>query len=106
MNKWANDDKYIADWEEIIANVDKTDYPLEFVNSVTFTAESDSEFIRQVDVKALRDLGYDEFLLHEILAETAIEFPGEAGFMEFKLDVGEIAKAAQMETETYLRAVL
>jgi len=108
MIKWADDDKYIADWEDIIKNVEKTDYPMEFVNSVTFTCdpESNSEFNQSVDIKALREMGYDDFLLKEILTETLQEFPDEEGYMEFKLDIAEIAKSAQMMTETYLRGVM
>jgi len=100
--------KLISDWDKILDDVEKTQYPIEFVNSVTISYASDSinsGKFQQIDFKSLRGIGYNESMLSEILDETLESFPDDDGIMEFKLDIKNIAIAAQLETESYLMEI-
>jgi len=101
-------EQYFRDWEKIIDGVDKTQYPMEFVNSVTFNVApgSNTDYSTRINIQELREMGYDENSLKDIIAETLDEFPEEEGVMEFNLDIAGIAKIAEAETEKYLKETM
>jgi len=97
--------EYLKQWEDIIDAVDKTSFPIRFVRSVSFEASSDSrfEFSKKIDIQFLRDEGFDDDSIQEIITDTLLDFPDNNGEMEFELDIEEVAHIAGEITNRYLQ---
>lgn len=101
MGSPKNTEEYLKEWEDIINTVDKTSFPLCFVSSVSF--ESELDLPRTIDIQELRDKGYDDVSIIEIITETILEKPLDNEELEFNLDIPSIAKKAQKETNRILK---
>lgn len=99
-------EEYLEQWENIVESVDKTDIPIRFVNRIIFdsnyySVESNSK-TNQLDIASLRDSGYPDEVIQEILNEVIREIADIDGTMDFLLNIEEIAIVAQSETDRYL----
>jgi len=105
MGPLKGTEEFIKKWEDIIDAVDKTSFPIRFVKSVSFESREDSkfEFKKTVEVEYLRDKGYDDDSIQEIITDTLLDFPDNKGEMEFELDIQGIAITAQTETDKILK---
>jgi len=99
------DDREYSEWEDIIDTIDKTNFPIRFVKRVSFesTPESKYSFKKSIDIQHLRDEGYDDESIQEIISDTLINFPDKEGEMEFDLDIPKIAFESQLQTELILK---
>ena len=97
--------EYLKQWEDIIDAVDKTSFPIRFVKSVSFESSSDStfEFKKTIEIEMLRDEGFDDDSIQEIITDTLSDFPDNKGEMEFELDIEEVAHIAGEITNRYLQ---
>jgi len=97
--------EFIKEWEDIIDAVDKTSFPIRFVRSVSFEASSDStfEFKKTIEIEMLRNEGFDDDSIQEIITDSLLEFPDNKGEMEFELDILEVAHIAGEITNQYLQ---
>ena len=97
--------EFIKEWEDIIDAVDKTSFPIRFVRSVSFeaSAESTIKFNKKIDIQFLRDEGFDDDSIQEIITDTLLDFPDNKGEMEFDLDIEEVAHIAGEITNRYLQ---
>ncbi|RLC08517.1 MAG: hypothetical protein DRI24_23255 [Deltaproteobacteria bacterium] len=107
----ANKDteEYLEQWETLINSVDKTDIPIRFVNRIIFDS-SDYDIgtqtdiaTNQLDIAQMRANGYPDDVIQEIINEIMKEIQDLSGTMDFLLNVPEVARVAQEETDKYLK---
>jgi len=92
------------EWIEILDGIDKTDYPLDLVSTITFTSDSFNN--KELDFDLLRNVGYNSESLNEILIETVREFSKfEDSNMEFEFNLIKIKAIAEEGSEQYLKLI-
>ena len=102
-------DEYLTGWEDLIETVDKTEIPIRFVNRICFDSDQfsteaiDSMPGNQLDIATLRDQGYPDDVIQEIINEIIKEIAQFSGTMDFFLNIPEVARVAQEVTDQYLK---
>ena len=98
-------DEFIQQWEHIISEVTKTEVPLECIKKVVIKLDGSQDGRRQrtLNLASLRRQGLDLEELEMVLTRTLIDLGDTVRDIDFVVDVSEVAKLAQPETEKLLK---
>lgn len=98
------DKEFIEKWESLIETVDKTDIPLEFVNSIDleFHEGTETPTDQIINIQLLRKRGYDDLLIEDIVEQTLKEYGRDIRSLSFLLDVEYVAASVQEQTDKLL----
>ena len=93
-------DEFLEKWEHIIAEVTKTEVPLECIKKVVIKLHSKKQ--RTINLATLKRQGLDIDDLEVVLSRTLSELGEEVRDIDFLVDVTEVAKLIQPETDKLL----
>ena len=98
-------DEFIQQWEHIISEVTKTEVPLECIKKVVIKLDGSQNNRRQrtLNLATLRRQGLDLEELEMVLTRTLIDLGDTVRDIDFVVDVSEVAKLAQPETDKLLK---
>jgi hypothetical protein len=96
-------DEFLAKWEHIIDEVNKTEIPLECIKKVVIRLYSKKQ--RTINLATLKKQGLDMDELEIVLTRTLTEFGDEVKDIDFVVDVTEVAKLLQPETDKLLNGL-
>ena len=98
-------DEFIQQWEHIISEVTKTEVPLECIKKVVIKLDGSKSGRRQqtLNLATLRRQGLDLEELEMVLTRTLIDLGDTVRDIDFVVDVSEVAKLAQPETDKLLK---
>ncbi len=96
-------DEFLARWEHIIEEVNKTEIPLECIKKVVIRLHGKKQ--RTINLATLKKQGLDMDELEIILTRTLTEFGDEVKDIDFVVDVSEVAKLLQPETDKLLNGL-
>ena len=98
-------DEFIQQWEHIISEVTKTEVPLECIKKVVIKLDGSQNGRRQrtLNLASLRRQGLDLEELEMVLTRTLIDLGDTVRDIDFVVDVTEVAKMIQPETDKLLK---
>jgi hypothetical protein len=96
-------DEFLAKWEHIIEEVNKTEIPLECIKKVIIRLHGKKQ--RTINLATLKKQGLDMDELEIVLTRTLTEFGDEVKDIDFVVDVSEVAKILQPETDKLLNGL-
>jgi len=94
-------DEFIQQWEHIIEQVNKTEVPLECIKKVVIRLYDRRQ--KTINLAALRRQGLDLEEVETILTRTLTELGDTVRDIDFVVDVSEVAKLVQPETDKLLK---
>jgi len=94
-------DEFIQQWEHIIEQVNKTEVPLECIKKVVIKLGDRRQ--KTINLAALRRQGLDLEEVETILTRTLTELGDTVRDIDFVVDVTEVAKLVQPETDKLLK---
>lgn len=94
-------DEFIQQWEHIIEQVNKTEVPLECIKKVVIKLGDRRQ--KTINLAALRRQGLDLEEVETILTRTLTELGDTVRDVDFVVDVTEVAKLVQPETDKLLK---
>jgi len=94
-------DEFIQQWEHIIEEVNKTEVPLECIKKVVIKLDDRRQ--KTINLAALRRQGLDLEEVETILTRTLTELGDTVRDIDFVVDVTEVAKLVQPETDKLLK---
>jgi len=94
-------DQFLEQWEHIIAEVSKTEVPLECIKKVIITLHGRKR--KTLNLQTLRKQGLDLDQIESILSRTLSELDAQVRDVDFVVDVSEVAKLVQPETDRLLK---
>jgi len=94
-------DEFIQQWEHIIEQVNKTEVPLECIKKVVIKLGDRRQ--KTINLTALRRQGLDLEEVETILTRTLTELGDTVRDIDFVVDVSEVAKMVQPETDKLLK---
>lgn len=97
-----NDD-FITRWEHIIADVNKTDVPLECIKKVVIKLHGGRQ--RTINLKTLQRQGLALDEIETMLTRMFNEHEQEIRDVDFVVDVGAVAELVQPETDKILQTL-
>ena len=95
--------EFLAKWEHIIEEVNKTEIPLECIKKVVIRLHGKKQ--RTINLATLKKQGLDADELEIVLTRTLTEFGDEVKDIDFVVDVSEVAKLLQPETDKLLNGL-
>ena len=100
-------DEFIHQWEHIISEVTKTEVPLECIKKVVIKLDGSHDGRRQrtLNLATLRRQGLDLEELEMVLTRTLTELGDTVRDIDFVVDVTEVAKLVQPETDKLLKDI-
>jgi hypothetical protein len=96
-------DEFLQQWEHIIDEVNKTEVPLECIKKVVIRLHSKKQ--RTINLATLKKQGLDMDELEIVLSRTLTELGDEVRDIDFVVDVTEVAKLVQPETDKLLNGL-
>ena len=93
-------DEFLLKWEHIIAEVTKTEVPLECIKKVVIKLHGKKQ--KTINLATLKRQGLDIDELEVVLTRTLTELGDEVRDIDFVVDVTEVAKIVQPETDKLL----
>ena len=96
-------DEFIQQWEHIIDEVNKTEVPLECIKKVVIRLHGKKQ--RTINLATLKKQGLDLDELEIVLSRTLTELGDEVRDIDFVVDVTEVAKLIQPETDKLLNGL-
>jgi hypothetical protein len=96
-------DEFLERWEHIIDDVDITDVPLECIKKVVIRLHGKKQ--RTINLATLKKQGLDMDELEIVLTRTLTDFGDEVKDIDFVVDVSEVAKLLQPETDKLLNGL-
>jgi len=94
-------DEFIQQWEHIIEQVNKTEVPLECIKKVVIKLNDRKQ--KTINLSALRRQGLDLEEVEIVLTRTLTELGDTVRDLDFVVDVSEVAKMVQPETDKLLK---
>lgn len=94
-------DEFIQQWEHIIEQVNKTEVPLECIKKVVIKLGDRRQ--KTINLAALRRQGLDLEEVETVLTRTLTELGDTVRDIDFVVDVTEVAKLVQPETDKLLK---
>jgi len=94
-------DEFIQQWEHIIEEVNKTEVPLECIKKVIIRLNDRKQ--KTINLSTLRRQGLDLEELEVVLTRTLTELGDTVRDIDFVVDVSEVAKLVQPETDKLLK---
>jgi hypothetical protein len=100
-------DEFLAKWEHLIEEVSKTEVPLECIKKVVIKlgGSQDGRRQRTLNLATLRRQGLDLEELEMVLTRTLTELGDTVRDIDFVVDVTEVAKLVQPETDRLLKDI-
>ena len=92
--------EFLNKWEHIIEEVNKTEIPLECIKKVVIRLHGKKQ--RTINLATLKKQGLDMDELEIVLTRTLTELGDEVKDIDFVVDVSEVAKILQPETDKLL----
>ena len=96
-------DEFLQQWEHIIDEVNKTEVPLECIKKVVIRLHSKKQ--RTINLATLKKQGLAMDELEIVLSRTLTELGDEVRDIDFVVDVTEVAKLIQPETDKLLNGL-
>ena len=94
-------DEFIQQWEHIIEQVNKTEVPLECIKKVIIRLDDRKQ--KTINLATLRRQGLEPEELETVLTRTLTELGDTVRDIDFVVDVTEVAKLVQPETDKLLK---
>ena len=94
-------DEFLLKWEHIIAEVTKTEVPLECIKKVVIKLHGKKQ--KTINLATLKRQGLDMDELEVVLSRTLTDLGEEVRDIDFVVDVSEVAKLVQPETDKLLK---
>jgi len=94
-------DEFLEKWEHIINEVTKTDIPLECIKKVVIKIDGRKQ--KTVNFQTLRSQGLDITEIEIVLSRTLTDLGDLVRDVDFVVDVTEVAKLVQPETDKLLK---
>jgi len=94
-------DEFIQQWEHIIEEVNKTEVPLECIKKVVIRLNDRKQ--KTINLSALRKQGLELEEVEIVLTRTLTELGDIVRDIDFVVDVSEVAKMVQPETDRLLK---
>ena len=94
-------DEFIQQWEHIIEEVNKTEVPLECIKKVVIRLSDRKQ--KTINLSTLRKQGLDLEEVEIVLTRTLTELGDTVRDIDFVVDVSEVAKLVQPETDKLLK---
>lgn len=96
-------DEFIQQWEHIIEEVNKTEVPLECIKKVVIKLGDRRQ--KTINLSALRRQGLALEEVETVLTRTLTELGDNVRDIDFVVDVSEVAKLVQPETDKLLKDI-
>ena len=96
-------DEFIEQWEHIIEEVNKTEVPLECIKKVVIRLNDRKQ--KTINLAALKRQGLDLEEVETVLTRTLTELGDTVRDIDFVVDVSEVAKLVQPETDKLLKDI-
>lgn len=93
-------DEFLDKWEHIIAEVTKTEVPLECIKKIVIRLNGKRQ--RTINLNTLRRQGLDIEEIEIILTRTLTELGSEVRDIDFIVDAAAVAEIVQPETDKLL----
>ena len=93
-------DEFLAKWERLVDNVEKTDIPVDCIKRLVIKLKDGKR--RYLNIATLRKKGYDFLELEHVLNQKLAEYDGEIENIDFFVDVEAVAEQVQTETDSLL----
>lgn len=94
-------DEFLEQWEHIISEVTKTEVPLECIKKVVIRLDGKKQ--KTINLATLKRQGLDMDELEIVLTRTLTELGDTVRDIDFVVDVTEVAKIVQPETDKLLK---
>ena len=94
-------DELVDQWEIIVKEVNKTDVPLECIKKVVIRLHDRRQ--KTINLSTLRRQGLDLEELEVVLTRTLTELGDSVRDIDFVVDVNQVAKLVQPETDKLLK---
>jgi hypothetical protein len=94
-------DEFLEKWEHIISEVTKTEVPLECIKKVVIKLEGKKQ--KTINLATLKRQGLDMDELEIVLTRTLLDLGDTVRDIDFVVDVTEVAKMVQPETDKLLK---
>ena len=95
--------EFLNKWEHIIEEVNKTEIPLECIKKVVIRLHGKKQ--RTINLATLKKQGLAMDELEIVLTRTLTELGDEVKDIDFVVDVSEVAKILQPETDKLLNGL-
>lgn len=95
--------EFIQQWEHIIEEVNKTEVPLECIKKVVIKLGDRRQ--KTINLATLRRQGLDLEEVETVLTRTLTELGDTVRDIDFVVDVSEVAKLVQPETDKLLKDI-
>ena len=95
-----NNDDFLTHWERIVAEVNKTDIPLECIKKVVIKLTGSRQ--KTINVHTLRKQGLELNEVENMLTRFFNEHDHEIRDVDFVVDVSSVADLVQPETDKLL----
>ena len=96
-------DEFSQQWEHIIEEVNKTEVPLECIKKVVIRLDDRKQ--KTINLSTLRKQGLDLEELEVVLTRTLTELGDSVRDIDFVVDVNQVAKLVQPETDKLLKDI-
>jgi hypothetical protein len=93
-------EEFLAMWEHIIDEVQKTEVPLECIKKVVIKLYGKKQ--KTINLQTLRRQGLDDEELEVLLSRTLSELDDQVRDIEFVVDISVVAQLVQPETDKLL----
>jgi len=93
-------DDFLDRWERIVADVNKTDVPLECIKKVVIKLQGKRQ--RTINIHTLQKQGLAIEEIEAMLTRTFTELDPEIVDVDFIVDIGSVAEMVQPETDKLL----
>ena len=97
------DSDFNAKWEHIIAEVTKTDVPMECLKKVIIKLTGSRQ--RTINLSLLRQQGLSSEEIEALLTRTFAEYDSQIRDVDFVVDIVAVAKIIQPETDNLLKNI-
>jgi hypothetical protein len=94
-------DEFIQQWEHIIEEVNKTEVPLECIKKVVIRLHDRRQ--KTINLSTLKRQGLDLNEVETVLTRTLTELGDAVHDIDFVVDVTEVAKLIQPQTDRLLK---
>ena len=94
-------EEFLQQWEHIIAQVNKTEVPLECIKKVVIKLDNRKQ--KTINLANLKRQGLDLDELEIVLTRTLTELGDTVRDIDFVVDVNAVAQLVQPETDKLLR---
>ena len=96
-------DDFLDRWERIVADVNKTDVPLECIKKVVIKLQGKRQ--RTINIHTLQKQGLAIEEIEALLTRTFTQLDEEIVDVDFVVDIGSVAEMVQPETDKLLKGI-